>query len=303
MEYITARDSGAVVVARRSGTVDYVDSQRIVVRVEGARPKRPREEMGADIYPMTKFKRSNQNTCINQKPIVRVGQKVHKGQVLADGPCTELGELALGRNVLVAFMPWRGYNFEDAILVSERMVKDDYYTSIHIEEFEIEARDTKLGPEEITRDIPNVVGGLPARPRRERHHPHRRVVKPGDILVGKVTPKGETQLTPEEKLLRAIFGEKAGDVRDASLICPPGIEGIIVGVKIFSRKGIEKDDRAKAIEQEELDMMEKNLQDEIRILHDEVKKRVIVMLQGQELARRICSTSTAASGCSRRAPS
>jgi DNA-directed RNA polymerase subunit beta len=282
MEYITARDSGAVVVARRSGTVDFVDSQRIVVRVEGETEATSRE-MGADIYPMTKFKRSNQNTCINQKPIVRVGQKVHKGQVLGDGPCTELGELALGRNVLVAFMPWRGYNFEDAILVSERMVKDDYYTSIHIEEFEIEARDTKLGPEEITRDIPNVGEGYLRDLDESGIIRIGAAVKPGDILVGKVTPKGETQLTPEEKLLRAIFGEKAGDVRDASLICPPGIEGIIVGVKIFSRKGIEKDDRAKAIEQEELDMMEKNLQDEIRILHDEVKKRVVGMLQGQQL--------------------
>ena len=282
MEYITARDSGAVVVARRSGTVDFVDSQRIVVRVEGETEATSRE-MGADIYPMTKFKRSNQNTCINQKPIVRVGQKVHKGQVLGDGPCTELGELALGRNVLVAFMPWRGYNFEDAILVSERMVKDDYYTSIHIEEFEIEARDTKLGPEEITRDIPNVGEGYLRDLDESGIIRIGAAVKPGDILVGKVTPKGETQLTPEEKLLRAIFGEKAGDVRDASLICPPGIEGIIVGVKIFSRKGIEKDDRAKAIEQEELDMMEKNLQDEIRILHDEVKKRVLGMLQGQQL--------------------
>jgi DNA-directed RNA polymerase subunit beta len=281
MEYITARDSGAVVVARRSGTVDFVDSQRIVVRVEGEETATSRE-MGADIYPLTKFKRSNQNTCISQKPIVRVGQKVHKGQVLGDGPCTELGELALGRNVLVAFMPWRGYNFEDAILVSERMVKDDYYTSIHIEEFEIEARDTKLGPEEITRDIPNVGEGYLRDLDESGIIRIGASVKPGDILVGKVTPKGETQLTPEEKLLRAIFGEKAGDVRDASLICPPGIEGIIVGVKIFSRKGIEKDDRAKAIEQEELDMMEKNLQDEIRILHDEVKKRVVGMLQGQE---------------------
>jgi DNA-directed RNA polymerase subunit beta len=281
MEYITARDSGAVIITRRSGTIDYVDSQRIVVRVESE--AEDGKEMGADIYPMTKFKRSNQNTCITQKPIVRVGQKVHKGQVMADGPCTELGELALGRNVLVAFMPWRGYNFEDAILVSERMVKDDYYTSIHIEEFEIEARDTKLGPEEITRDIPNVSEGFLKDLDDSGIVRIGASVKPGDILVGKVTPKGETQLTPEEKLLRAIFGEKAGDVRDASLICPPGIEGIIVGVKIFSRKGIEKDDRAKAIEQEELDMMEKNLQDEIRILHDEVKKRAIMMLSGQEL--------------------
>ena len=180
MEYITARDSGAVVVTRRSGTVDYVDSQRIVVRVEGqGEADDVSKEMGADIYPMTKFKRSNQNTCINQKPIVRVGQKVAKGQVLADGPCTELGELALGRNVLVAFMPWRGYNFEDAILVSEKMVKEDYYTSIHIEEFEIEARDTKLGPGGNHARHPERVGDLPARPRRQRHHPHRRLRQAG----------------------------------------------------------------------------------------------------------------------------
>jgi DNA-directed RNA polymerase subunit beta len=279
MEYVTARDSGAVVVARRSGTVDYVDSQRIVVRVEGNGAE-PGTEMGADIYKLTKFKRSNQNTCINQKPIVRVGQKVHKGQVLADGPSTELGELALGRNVLVAFMPWRGYNFEDAILVSEKLVKEDYYTSIHIEEFEIEARDTKLGPEEITRDIPNVSETYLRDLDDSGIIRIGAYVKPGDILVGKVTPKGETQLTPEEKLLRAIFGEKAGDVKDASLTCPPGIEGIVVGVKIFSRKGIEKDERAKAIEAEELDMMEKNLQDEIRILHEEVKKRISQMVEG-----------------------
>jgi DNA-directed RNA polymerase subunit beta len=282
MEYITARDSGAVVVARRAGSVDYVDSQRVVVRVHAGEGDGGKE-MGADIYNLTKFKRSNQNTCISQKPIVQVGQAVAKGQVLADGPCTELGELALGRNVLVAFMPWRGYNFEDAILVSQRMVKDDYYTSIHIEEFEIEARDTKLGPEEITRDIPNVPESALKDLDDSGIIRIGAYVKAGDILVGKVTPKGETQLTPEEKLLRAIFGEKAGDVRDASLVCPPGIEGIVVGVKIFSRKGIEKDERAKAIEQGELDMMEKNLQDEIRILHDEVKKRMIGSLQGQTL--------------------
>ena len=286
MEFITARDSGAVVVARRSGTLDYVDSQRIVVRVEGenAAPELSKD-MGADIYNLTKFRRSNQNTCINQKPIVRVGQKVSKGQVLADGPSTEVGELALGQNVLVAFMPWRGYNFEDAILVSERLVKDDYYTSIHIEEFDIESRDTKLGPEEITRDIPNVSEGFLNDLDESGIIRIGAYVKPADILVGKVTPKGETQLTPEEKLLRAIFGEKAGDVRDASLLTPPGIEGIVVGVKIFSRKGIEKDDRAKAIESEELEMMEKNLEDEIRILHDEVKQRVADMVDGQTLAR------------------
>jgi DNA-directed RNA polymerase subunit beta len=283
MEYITARDSGAVVVARRSGTVDFVDSKRIVVRVEGSDSEGLSREMGADIYGLTKFKRSNQNTCINQRPIVRVGQRVTKGQVLADGPCTELGELALGRNVLVAFMPWRGYNFEDAILVSERLVKDDYYTSIHIEEFEIEARDTKLGPEDITRDIPNVSEGYLRDLDDSGIIRIGASVKPGDILVGKVTPKGETQLTPEEKLLRAIFGEKAGDVKDASLTCPPGIEGIVVGVRIFSRKGIEKDDRAKQIEQDELDLMEKNLQDEIRILHEETKKRLVQLLNGRTL--------------------
>ena len=285
MEYITARDSGAVVTARRSGVVDFVDSQRIVVRVEGEQTAaQPSNEIGADIYNLTKFRRSNQNTCINQKPIVRGEQRVDKGQVLADGPCTELGELALGRNVLVAFMPWRGYNFEDAILVSERLVKDDYYTSIHIEEFEIESRDTKLGPEEITRDIPNVSEGFLKDLDESGIIRIGAYVKPSDILVGKVTPKGETQLTPEEKLLRAIFGEKAGDVRDASLLCPPGIEGIVVGVRIFSRKGIEKDDRAKAIEAEELEMMEKNLQDEIRILHDEVKKRLLGLVKGKRLA-------------------
>src|SRR3954451_3260649 len=233
MEYITPRDSGAVIVARRSGTIDYVDSQRIVVRVESENEDvNVSKEMGADIYPMTKFKRSNQNTCITQKPIVRVGQKVHKGQVMGDGPCTELGELALGRNVLVAFMPWRGYNFEDAILVSERMVKDDYYTSIHIEEFEIESRDTKLGPEEITRDIPNIGENMLRDLDESGIIRIGAQVKPGSVLVGKVTPKGETQLTAEEKLLRAIFGEKAGDVKDASLTCPPGIDGTVVDVQI-----------------------------------------------------------------------
>ena len=285
MEHITARDSGAVVAARRAGMVDLVDSQRIVVRVEGEQSGADlSNEMGADIYTLTKFRRSNQNTCINQKPIVEVGQHVERGQVLADGPCTELGELALGRNVLVAFMPWRGYNFEDAILVSERLVKEDYYTSIHIEEFEIESRDTKLGPEEITRDIPNVSEGFLNDLDESGIIRIGAYVKPNDILVGKVTPKGETQLTPEEKLLRAIFGEKAGDVRDASLVCPPGIEGIVVGVRIFSRKGTEKDERAMAIQADELEMMETNLGDEVRILHDEVKKRLLPMLQGQSLS-------------------
>ena len=219
MEGVTARDSGAVVLARRSGIIDSVDSERIIVRVEGEHhPMQLSREVGSDIYQLTKFKRSNQNTCINQRPIVKKGDRVAKGQVIADGPCTDMGELALGRNVLVAFMPWRGYNFEDAILVSEKMVKEDYYTSVHIEEFEIESRDTKLGPEEVTRDIPNVSESALRDLDESGVIRIGATVKAGDILVGKVTPKGETQLTPEEKLLRAIFGEKAGDVRDASLI-------------------------------------------------------------------------------------
>ena len=249
MEGVTARDSGAVVLARRCGIIDSVDSERIIVRVEGEHhPMQLSREVGSDIYQLTKFKRSNQNTCINQRPIVKKGIGSPKGQVIADGPCTDMGELALGRNVLVAFMPWRGYNFEDAILVSEKMVKEDYYTSVHIEEFEIESRDTKLGPEEVTRDIPNVSESALRDLDESGVIRIGATVKAGDILVGKVTPKGETQLTPEEKLLRAIFGEKAGDVRDASLTCPPGIEGTVVDVKIFSRKGQEKDERAKVIE-------------------------------------------------------
>jgi len=254
------------------------------VRVEGtAHEGQMSREVGADIYTMTKFKRSNQNTCINQKPIVHVNQRVVKGQVLADGPCTDRGELALGRNVLVAFMPWRGYNFEDAILVSEKLVKEDYYTSVHIEEFEIESRDTKLGPEEVTRDIPNVSETMLRNLDEAGVIRIGAGIKQGDILVGKVTPKGETQLTPEEKLLRAIFGEKAGDVRDASLYCPPGIEGVIVDVKIFSRKGQEKDQRAKAIEETQIAKLEKNLSDEIRILTDERLKRLEGILGGKEV--------------------
>jgi len=281
MEHITVKDSGAATVCRRAGVVDSVDSRRIIIRVEAQDGPDKGKEIGADIYNLTKFKCSNQNTSINQKPIVKVGMHVAKGQILADGPCTDMGELALGRNVLVAFMPWRGYNFEDAILVSEKLVKEDMYTSIHIEEFEIEARDTKLGPEEVTRDIPNVSETLLANLDESGIIRIGASVRPGDILVGKVTPKGETQLTPEEKLLRAIFGEKAGDVRDASLVCPPGIEGIVVDVKIFSRKGVEKDDRAKQIEDAELFMMEKNLKDEIRILQDERDKRIEDILEGK----------------------
>jgi DNA-directed RNA polymerase subunit beta len=284
MEEVTARDSGAVVLCKRNGVVDSVDSERIIVHVEGdGHAAHLSREVGADIYQLIKFRRSNQNTCINQKPVVRKGQRVAAGTVLADGPCTDQGELALGRNVLVGFMPWRGYNFEDAILVSEKLVKEDSYTSIHVEEFEIEARDTKLGPEDITRDIPNVSESLLQDLDESGVIRIGAYVKPGDILVGKVTPKGETQLTPEEKLLRAIFGEKAGDVRDASLTCPPGIEGIVVDVKIFSRKGAEKDARAKSIEGEQVARLERNLNDEIRILNEERLNRLCTLLEDEEL--------------------
>ena len=284
MEYVTARDSGAVVLCKPLRHVDSVDSERIIVRVDGtAHEGQMSREVGADIYQMTKFKRSNQNTCINQKPIAYQGQRVVKGQVLADGPCTDMGELALGRNVLVAFMPWRGYNFEDAILVNEKLVKEDYYTSIHIEEFEIEARDTKLGPEEITRDIPNIADSFLRNLDESGVIRIGATVKPGDILVGKVTPKGETQLTPEEKLLRAIFGEKAGDVKDASLYCPPGIEGTVVDCKIFSRKGQDKDERSRRIEESQIARLQRNLNDEIRILTDERAKRLGNLLEGKEV--------------------
>src|SRR5271163_4443416 len=283
MERVTARDSGAVIVCKRDGIVDQVDSERVIVRVESDQSGVLSREVGSDIYLLTKFKRSNQNTCISQKPLVRAGDRVKQGQVLADGPCTDRGELALGRNVLVAFLPWRGYNFEDAILVSEKLVEEDYYTSIHIEEYEIEARDTKLGPEEITRDIPNINESFLRNLDESGVIRIGATVKPGDILVGKVTPKGETTLTPEEKLLRAIFGEKAGDVRDASLYCPPGIEGTIVDIKIFCRKGAEKDERHKAIEAAHVAKLEKNLADEIRILTDERLKRLNDLLGGQKL--------------------
>ncbi|MFZ2492181.1 MAG: DNA-directed RNA polymerase subunit beta [Thermoanaerobaculia bacterium] len=293
MENVVARDSGAVVMCKRGGVVDLVDSNRIIVRVEAEDQETGQtKEFGADIYQLIKFKRSNQNTCITQKPVVREGQRVRKGQVLADGPCTDAGELALGRNVLVAFMPWRGNNFEDAILVSEKMVRDDYYTSIHIEEFEIEARDTKLGPEEITRDIPNVSESALRDLDESGIIRIGATVKQGDILVGKVTPKGETQLTPEEKLLRAIFGEKAGDVRDASLKTPPGIEGTVVDVKIFSRKGVDKDMRAKSIEDGEIERMNRNIQDEIRIITEARNKKIADLLADQKLQRDVVDFKT-----------
>jgi DNA-directed RNA polymerase subunit beta len=284
MEDVTARDSGAVVIARRDGVVDYVDSERIIVKADHNVDGTISREVTADIYTLIKFKRSNQNTCINQRPIVHVGERVVKGQVIADGPCTDRGELALGRNVLVAFMPWRGYNFEDAILVSERLVKEDYYTSIHIEELEIEARDTKLGPEEITRDIPNVGENMLRDLDESGIIRIGAQVKPGSILVGKVTPKGETQLTAEEKLLRAIFGEKAADVKDASLVSPPGIDGTVVDVQVFTRKGQEKDQRSLSIEEGEEERLRRDLEDEIRILHEQRDERIYELFEGRKLS-------------------
>ena len=277
MELVVGKDSESTLVCKRDGIVDSVDANRIIVRVGGGEGEET-FDFGADIYTLTKFQRSNQNTCINQKAIVEVKQKVKAGDVLADGPCTDGGELALGRNVLVAFLPWRGYNFEDAILLSEKLVKEDVYTSIHIEELEIEARDTKLGKEEITRDIPNISEGQLKDLDESGIIRIGAHVKPGDILIGKVTPKGETQMTPEEKLLRAIFGEKSAEYRDASLKCPPGISGVVVDVKIFTRKGEEKDLRTKAIEEEYIQRMRKNLQDQIRILREENRKKITDLL-------------------------
>jgi DNA-directed RNA polymerase subunit beta len=287
MEAVVARDSGYVEQARRDGVVESVDARRIVVRTELGKRDDPKRKSGRflDTYDLVKFQRTNQNTCVTQTPVVRVGQPVKLGQVLADGPSIDRGELALGKNVLVGFMPWGGYNFEDAILLSEKLVKDDTFTSIHIEEFEVEARDTKLGKEEITRDIPNL--GEEALRNLDESGIVRigAEVKPGDILVGKVTPKGETQLTPEEKLLRAIFGEKAGDVKDTSLQVPPGIEGIVVDVKIFSRKGIDKDERSKNIESQDRVKIERNYQDELRIIEEERTKRIRKLLLGQVVGR------------------
>ncbi len=299
MEKIVARDSGRVVLARRSGVVEHIDADRIVIRADevkrtgkAKKEKIPLDEMSLDIYNLVKFKRSNQNTCINQKPIVTSGQRVEKGQVLADGPATDGGELALGQNVLVAFMPWEGYNFEDAIIISERLAREDRYTSIHIEEFEIEARDTKLGREEITRDIPNVSEEALRNLDESGIVRIGAEVKPGDILVAKVAPKGETQLTPEEKLLRAIFGEKAGDVKDVSLIVPPGIEGTVVDVRIFSRKGVEKDERSKSIENEELSKLQKEHQEEIKIIEDEKNRRLRRFISGKIVGKPVVSVET-----------
>jgi DNA-directed RNA polymerase subunit beta len=288
MEQVVARDSGVTIVALRDGVVESVDSMRIVVKAD--RPSGARDT-GVDIYNLVKYQRSNQNTCINQRPIVVVGDHVKAGDVIADGPSTEMGELALGRNVLVAFMPWGGYNFEDSILISERVVKEDIYTSIHIEEFECVSRDTKLGPEEVTRDIPNVGDEALADLDESGIIRIGAEVKPGDILVGKITPKGETQLSPEEKLLRAIFGEKAGEVRDTSLRVPPGVEGTVINVRIFSRKGMTKDERSKVIEDEEIARLRKDQHEEIRIIQDGALKRLKRLLVGRRTASRVSDDS------------
>ncbi len=277
IERIVAKDSGVTIVAKREGFVEYVDATRIVVRAT----KSIDVGYGVDIYKLIKFQRSNQNTCINQKPLVRQGDFVRKGQILADGPSTDHGELALGRNVMVAFMSWGGYNFEDSILVSERIVKEDVFTSIHIEEFEVVARDTKLGKEEITKDIPNI--GDEALRNLDESGIIRigAYIKPNDILVGKVTPKGESQLTPEEKLLRAIFGEKASDVKDTSLRVPPGVEGIVIDAKVFSRKGVEKDDRTRQIEDYEIGRIMKDQRDELDIIRKTAARQIAQLLQGK----------------------
>ncbi len=278
MEGVVARDSGATVVARRDGVIEQIDGTRIVVRATGeVDPARA----GVDIYRLSKFQRSNQSTCINQRPLVRVGDKIERGDIIADGPSTELGELALGRNALVAFMPWNGYNFEDSILISERIVSDDVFTSIHIEEFEVAARDTKLGPEEITRDIPNVGEEALRNLDEAGIVAIGAEVQPGDILCGKVTPKGESPMTPEEKLLRAIFGEKASDVRDTSLRLPPGVSGTVVEVRVFNRHGVDKDERAVAIERQEIERLGKDRDDEFAILNRNFTLRLRELLTGK----------------------
>jgi len=278
IEAVVARDSGAAIMARRAGVIDQVDASRIVIRAtEMLEPGEP----GVDIYRLRKFKRSNQSSCINQRPLVKVGDVVKRGEVVADGPCTDMGELALGRNVIVAFMPWNGYNYEDSILISERILKDDVFTSIHIEEYEVAARDTKLGPEEITRDIPNV-GEEALRNLDEAGIVYIGAeVQPGDILVGKITPKGESPMTPEEKLLRAIFGEKASDVRDTSLRLPPGAYGTVVEVRVFNRHGVDKDERALQIEREEVERLARDRDDELAILERNIYSRLKTLVMGK----------------------
>ncbi len=277
-----ALDSGVTIVSKRNGVVDKIDGKRIVVK---ATEEKDLSKSGVDIYNLLKFQRSNQNTCINQKPLVKVGDVIKKGDIIADGPATKLGELALGKNVTVAFMPWQGYNFEDSILISERCVRDDVFTSIHIEEHELMARDTKLGTEEITRDIPNVSEESLKNLDESGIVYVGAEVKPGDILVGKVTPKGETASSPEEKLLRSIFGEKATDVRDSSLKMPPGSTGVIVDVRIFNRHGVDKDERAIAIERSEVESVQEDKQVEEEILERNIKQRFIEISSKEKLSK------------------
>ncbi len=279
MEYTVAKDSGSTVVAKREGVVDQLDANRIVIRVTD---KKDNSLNKIDIYNLQKFQRSNQNTCINQRPLVNVGDYITKNQVIADGPATDLGELALGRNVLVAFMPWNGYNFEDSILISEKVVQDDVFTSIHVEEFEVMARDTKLGPEDVTRDIPNASEEMLVNLDETGIVYVGAEVTSGDILVGKVTPKGESPMTPEEKLLRAIFGEKAADVKDTSLRVPPGVKGTVVEIRVFSRRGIEKDERAISIENAQIELISKDRDDELNILQKSFGNHLKELLTGKK---------------------
>ena len=285
MEHIVARDSGATVVAKRAGRVVSVESERIVIKAD--KTGDDALDTGVDIYKLVKYRRSNQNTCITQRPIVRVGERIGANEVIADGPSTDMAELALGQNCVVAFMPWNGYNFEDSVLISENLVKKDVFTSVHIEEFECIARDTKLGKEEITRDIPNV--GEEALKNLDESGIIRigAEVKPGDIIVGKITPKSETQLSPEEKLLRAIFGEKAGEVRDSSLKLPPGVEGTIISAQVFSRKGTDKDERTIELEKREIALLEQDQRDEINILRDAAMREIVELLDGKSTTARL----------------
>jgi len=296
VESVVARDAGVSVIARRDGVVEDVDASRMVIQSTGVAG----DEGEVEIYKLIKYQKSNQNTCYNQKPIVRKGDVVRKGQIIADGPATELGELALGQNVTVAFMSWGGYNFEDSIIISERIIKEDIYTSIHIEEFEVVSRDTKLGKEEITRDIPNV--GEEALKNLDESGIIKigAGVNPGDILVGKITPKGETQLSPEEKLLRAIFGDKAGDVKDTSLKVPPGVEGIVIDTKIFSRRGVEKDPRSLSIEKEERAKLEKDRQDQIHIMERSARVKLREVLLDKKLKTNLREKKSGKLLCSNR---
>ncbi len=292
MEEVVARDSGAASVARRSGVVENVDATRIVIKADEEEVKAEGVDHGVDIYNLIKYMKSNQGTCLNQKPAVKQGQSVEEGQVVADGPATDHGDLALGKNVLVAFMPWGGYNFEDSILISERLIKEDVFTSVHIEEFEATARDTKLGKEEITRDIPNVGEESLQNLDESGIVSIGAEVLPGDILVGKITPKSVSHLSPEEKLLRAIFGEKAGDVRDTSLRVPPGVEGTVIDARVFSRKGVVKDERSKTIEDAEVQKLFQDKDDEIKIIKEDVKKKVLKKIGGKKLLHRVMDPKT-----------